>query len=34
MKEAIPVQAPSTEAEVVPDTKPEQPMGQKAAKLH
>jgi hypothetical protein len=34
MKEAIPVQAPSTEVEVVPDAKPERSMGQKAAKLH
>jgi hypothetical protein len=34
MKEAIPLQAPSTEAEVVPDAKPEQPMGKKVAKLH
>jgi hypothetical protein len=34
MKEAIPVEAPSTEVEVVPDAKPERPMGQKAAKLH
>jgi hypothetical protein len=32
----VPVQAPSTEAELVdiPDAKPERPMGQKAAKLH
>jgi hypothetical protein len=34
MKEVIPLEAPSTKTEIVPDAKPEWPMGQKAAKLH